>query len=433
VPQGTAPGTYSGSVTVVADGTQAVVPISVDVANVTIPPPGQVAGSLLTAFNTSPQSYGDEVDRLYGIQPKQSLPGFFSFLAAYRVSPNTWGYGNPSSRSGYTGASNWQHDRSARMSEAAGSPRQFSSMWIPVSNNRSTPHEWTAGISPFAPSTWCGYLKSVKSFWASHGWLPGAYPYLYGMDEPGPKLYPIVRRQARVLHRCWPGSHLLITTRPQASDRYLWNGGSDDIDAFGILESRYYGYYATPKQPGRPTSFLRYINAARKHGKQIWTYTYQSPTHSTPGFAATEPVTDPRMFAEWAALEGINGLLRGQAMTNYDFHSNSLDVNNKAGGDFILIYPGRSAPIASARLEELREGIEDWEILNIVRQKHGSRAVVKLLSQLFTTTTRGAKLACLVGCQIKNSQLYAWPLFSHDATTATKLAQMRAKALVAAS
>ena len=436
VPQGTAPGTYAGSVSLVADGTPTAIPISVHVANVTIPPPGQVSGSLLTAFSSSPQAYGNEVHRLYGISAKQSLPGFFPFLASYRISPNTWGYGTPDSKSGYTTKGDWFKDKAARMTEAVGNPRQFAAMAIPMSNNRATPHKWTAGVSPYAPSTWCPYLKAVKGFWKSHGWLPGAYPYLYAMDEPGGKLYPIIRRQAKAAHRCWPGSHVVVTTRPQPDDRYLWNGGKDDIDVFAVLESRYYGEYTNPRpyEQGqrRATMFLRYINAARRQGKQIWTYTYESPAHTTPGLAAVEPASSPRMFTAWAALEGITGLLRGNSMTNYDPRSNPFDTNNK-GGDYVLIYPGRNAPIASARLEELREGIEDWEILNIVRQKHGSKAVVKLLSRLFSTTATGAKLACFIGCPIKNSLPYSWPLFSHDATTATKIARMRAKALAAAS
>lgn len=437
VPQGTTPGTYTGSVTVVTDGTPTVIPISVGVANVTIPPPGQVAGSLLTAFSVSPQTYGNEVYRLYGIRASESLPGFFSFLASYRISPNTWGYGDPDSRFGYTSSRDWEHDKSARMVEAVGNPRQFAAMWIPIANNRSSSHKRTGGVSPYAPATWCPYLKAVKRFWDRHGWTPGSYPYLYSMDEPGPRLYPVIRRQARVLHSCWPGSHVVVTTRPKADDRYLWNGGRDDIDTFAVLESRYYGEYTNPipyrEGQRRATMFLRDINAARRRGKQIWTYTYESPAHQTPGLAAVEPASDPRMFTAWAALEGITGLLRGNSMTNYERNSNPFRVNNKAGGDYILIYPGRDAPIPSARLEELREGIEDWEILNIVRQKHGSRAVVKLLSHLFSTTATGAKLACVVGCPIKNSLPYSWPLFSHDGTTATKIAQMRANALAAAA
>jgi glycosyl hydrolase family 123 len=433
-PQGTTPGTYAGSVSLVADGTTTDVPISVHVANVTIPPPGQVDGSLLTAFGASPQSYGLEVRRLYGIGASESLPGFFDFLASYRLSPTTWGYGNPNSGSGYTTSSNWAKDKVARMIEAGGNPRRFAAMWIPVTTQHAV--KPLAGISALSPSTWCPYLTAVKGFWENHDWLSGAYPYLYGMDEPGPRLDKVIRKQARAVHSCWPGSSLVVTTKPGADNRYLWDGGNDDVDVFAVLESRYYGEYTNPRPyregERRATMFFRNINAARKRGKQIWTYTYESRAHQTPGLAAIEPASNSRMFVEWAALENVTGLLRGNGMTNYDPSSDPFDTNNKGDGDYVLIYPGRDAPIPSARLEELREGIEDWEVLNIVRQERGSREVVKLLSRLFSTTATGAKLACVVGCPIKNSLPYSWPLYSHDATTARKIAQLRAKALAAA-
>jgi hypothetical protein len=437
VPQGTAPGTYVGSVIIGAGGVPQTIPISVDVANVTIPPPGQVSGSLLTAFNVSPQSYGNEVHKLYGIGASQSLPGFFSFLASYRISPNTWGYGNPDSKSGYTSSRNWAKDRTARMAEAGGDPRRFGAMWIPVSNQRSTANEWVAGIDPSAPSTWCSYLKSVKGFWEKHNWLPGAYPYLYGMDEPGVKLYKVIRKQATAVHRCWPGSHLVVTTRPQPANKFLWNGGTDDVDDFSVLESRYYGEYTNPRPYAhgqrRATMFLRYINAARKKGKNIWTYTYESRAHTTPGLAAVERASAPRMFTAWAALENVTGLLRGNSMDKYDPSSSPFDTNNNAGGDYVLMYPGRDAPIASERLEELREGIEYWEILNVVRHKHGAAAVRRLLSGLFSTTAKAAKLGCTIGCPIKTSTPYSWPTWLHDASTPRTVAQMRAAALQAAS
>ena len=81
----------------------------------------------------------------------------------------------------------------------------------------------------------------------------------------------------------------------------------------------------------------------------------------------------------------------------------------------------------------LREGIEDWEILNVVRHKHGAAAVRKLLSGLFSTTAKGAKLGCTIGCPLKTSTPYSWPTWSHDASTPRTVASMRAAALRAAS
>ena len=434
VPYGTPPGTYAGSVQVVADGRAAEVPVSVSVAPVSLPQPNQVTGSLLTAFNLSPQSYAAKANALYGVSPQAALPGLFRFVASYRLSPNNWGYGNPDSPHGYTTSRSWWLDKAAQMVAAVGA-RQFAAMWIPVSNNRWAPRTYVGGLSPFAPRTWCGYLRSVRRFWQAHGWLD-SYPYLWGMDEPGLPRFRIVAQQAAVAHACFPGSHVLVTGNPSAQNRFLWNGGRDDVDAWVVLASRFYGTYTTPSQRRRgltrATSKLRAIDAVRRRGAQIWTYTYDAPSHSTPGFTATEPLADPRLLVDWAALEGITGLLYGQGTTTYG-RGDPLASNDREAGSYVLIYPGRNGPIASARLEVLREGIEDWEILNLVRRKRGDAAVRRILSGLFSTTATATELGCTVGCQLRTTTKYAWPLWSHDASTPGKLAAMRAAALRAAS
>ena len=435
VPYGTAPGTYSGLLLLVADGTKNLVPITVTVSGVSLPRDNQVSGSLLTAFNFSPQSYANKAAALYGVTPESTLPGLFSFLSSYRLSPNSWGYGNPKQASGYTSDRRWWLDKSAEMAVAAGQPSQFASMWIPISNNRWSPSTYVGGRSPYKPQTWCGYLRSVHSFWQRHGWL-GSYSYLYGMDEPGLSRFRVVEKQAKVTHSCFAGSHVVVTGMPTARNHFLWNGGKDDVDVWAVLASRYYGEYTNPSLTRRGISHanqeLRLINAARRHHKQIWTYTYDSTSHSTPGFTASEPASDPRVFADWAAYEGITGLLYGQGTTTYA-KGNPLVSNDRARGSFVLIYPGKNGPIASARLEVLREGIEDWEILNVARQKHGAAAVRHLLSGLFSTTSKGAKLGCTIGCALKTSTPYSWPTWSHNASTPRTIASMRAAALRAAS
>jgi hypothetical protein len=255
------------------------------------------------------------------------------------------------------------------------------------------------------------------------------------MDEPGLTRFKIVQKQAAATHKCFAGGHVIVTGRPTTENRFLWNGGNDDVDAWVVLASRYYGQYTTPAQAKKgvsnATENLRLINAVRRRHEQIWTYTYDAGSHSTPGFTATEPTVDPRVFVDWAALEGITGLLYGQGTTTYA-KGNPLVSNDKEKGSFVLLYPGKDGPIPSARLEVLREGIEDWEILNIVRQKRGGATVAKLLGTLFSTSGAAAKLGCTVGCQLKTSTPYSWPTWTNDASTPGKVAQMRAAALLAA-
>ena len=100
-------------------------------------------------------------------------------------------------------------------------------------------------------------------------------------------------------------------------------------------------------------------------------------------------------------------------------------VHQGGGGSFYptssyRIYPGRNGPIASARLEQIRDGIEDWSVFDLVRRKRGAAAVRTILANagLFSATAQGVKLACTFGCELKSTTAYSWPQFSHDTSTA---------------
>ncbi len=84
------------------------------------------------------------------------------------------------------------------------------------------------------------------------------------------------------------------------------------------------------------------------------------------------------MFLLWNALEGIQGTLYAQGTTSYGKGNPLQSVASE--GEFVLIYPGAEGPIASARLEQIRDGIEDWDVLDIVRRKRGPSAVRTILA-----------------------------------------------------
>ncbi len=438
VPPGTPAGNYTGRVTVVADGVEQQVPIIVKVFPVTLPAPNQVDGSLLTAFHVAAQSYGNMVSKLNDYTQSSQMQGtaatLYRFLASYRISPSSWGYGAPGERSGYSTNKRWWQDSASNMVAEVGD-RAFAAMSIPVSNNRTAPANYIAGLSPNAPQTWCSYLRSVHSFWQQHGWLD-SYPYLYGMDEPGLPGFKIVAQQATAVHTCFPGGHAIVTGNPSQENRFLWDGGSDDVDAWAVLASRYYGQYTVPKlsQQGvsRATEKLKLIDAVRARGKAIWAYTY--PGTKTPSFTASEPLADSQLFFLWASLENIRGVLYGDGTTTYQQGVNPYQSVAKDGA-FVLLYPGKDGPVPSARLEQIRDGIENWEILNIVRSKHGSAAVRKILGEtgLFSANAKGVQLGCTVGCTLKTTTPFSWPSYSRDATTPGRLEQLKVQALTDAS
>ena len=437
VPYGTKPGTYRATLEVKGGLRPVVVRVSVRVHPVVLPRPGEVAGSLLTSFHSSPETYVDRVRTLYGETSRAELTAandnLYRFLAAYRLSPASWGFGEPRTASGYVTSPKWWLDSLANMiREIAAGP--FSTLRIPISSNRTAPGNYIGGIDPFEPETWCPYLRTVHASWLEHGWLGSGIPYLFAYDEPGVKGQRLVAQQASVAHRCFPSARVMMTGNPSPSgdNRYLWDGpAEDDVDIWAVLTRRYYGSYASGRKD-RSRRNLRAINTLRKRGKLVWAYTYAGP--GSPGFLATEPLADPRLFVLWTALEGVGGIHYGEGTTSYKGAASPLDAL-PSGGEFALLYPGRSAPIPSARLEQIRDGIEDWEVLQLVRRTSGAATVRQILGDagLFSAGRAGVHLACTTGCELTGSQPFAWPRWSRGTSTPARIERARLKALRLAS
>jgi Glycoside hydrolase 123, catalytic domain len=429
VPADAKPGDYRATIRVTTDGRTTEVPVSITVFPVRLPAPGDARGNLLAAFHVIPQSYVKKAQELYNFrsngQRAAANDSLFQFLSYYRISPAGWGFGEPRTQSGYTSSNRWWLDAAGNMVRQ--NQDGFAAMRIPISNQRTNAASRIAGLSPFAPESWCAYLQSVRSFWDQHGWLSGHVPYLYALDEPGIAGMGLVARQASTAHSCFPGSQVLVTGNPTSSNRFLWdNKDGDDVDIWAVLSRRYYGQYNAPRQK------LAAIQKVRRAGKTVWSTTYQG-VPGTPGYTLTEPLSDPRMFLLWNALEGIRGTLYAQGTTSY-YTGDPFDSLHD-NGEYVLIYPGEREPIASARLEQIRDGIEDWDILDIVRRKHGITAVRRILgdSGLFSTTASGTILACTQGCELDGSTQYSWPQWSHDAATPAQIEAAHLQALKLAS
>jgi Domain of unknown function (DUF4091) len=429
VPEDAKPGGYRATVRMVTDGQTTIVPLAIRVYNVRLPAPDAAQGNLLTAFHVVPESYVKKVEGLFRLGSNSARSAanvsLFAFLAAYRISPAGWGFGEPRFATGYTASAEWWLDSAGNMEKQNRAP--FATMRIPISNQRASASNRIAGISPFAPNTWCTYLESVRHFWGEHGWLDGGVPYLYTLDEPGPARMKLVAEQASVAHRCFPGSRMLVTGNPSRANGFLWDGHEgNDADIWAVLSRRYYG------QSFRPREKFDLVAKAEAAGKQIWSSTYDGVT-GTPGYTTAGPLSDPRMFLLWNALEGIKGTLYAEGMTSY-YTGNPLD-SVRSYGEHVLIYPGKTRPIASARLEQIRDGIEDWDVLDVVRRRRGLSAVRTVLAGagLFSATARGVTLACVKGCELPASTEYSWPQWSHDAATAVKIEAAKRRALVIAA
>jgi hypothetical protein len=437
VPYGAKPGRYNASLAVTADGRRTVVPVRITVFPVTLPRPGTRVGNLLTSFNLSPESYVAKTAQLYGFtnhdQRTSANRALFALLGAYRVSPGSWGFGEPRAPAGYESSSRWWLDSAGNFLGQLRASPGFSALRIPISSNRTAAHNYIAQMSPFAPETWCDYLGRVHAFWSQNEVLGSSpLPYLFGYDEPSLDGQRLVARQAKALHQCFPNGQQLMTGNPSRANRFLWDGaGGDDLDIWTVLSRRYYGTWTSPARTrvgkSRARDNLAMLTKVLARGKMVWTYTYTG-TAGTPGFAATEPLSNPRMLLLWTALEGVQGVLYAQGATTYGPTSPLESIGT---GEKVLVYPGPSSAWPSARLVQIRDGIEDWAVLNLVRQHRGVGEVRAILGNagLFSASRGGVRLACNLGCELRSSTKYAWPRWSRDASTARRIEAARLAAL----
>ncbi len=435
VPDATPAGIYEGRLAFSRDGQRfRQVPVRLRVFGVQLPARNDPK-AFRTLFLIQPQTYAAAVVARAGLEPAGAGPDItdrlYAFLSDYRLSPGDWGFGTPWP-DGYVDRPGWHRAAAQRMESAGAHP--FRTMRLPLGTQRSA--DSRTGQSARSPETWAAYLQGqVLPFWSARGWLDRAL--VWGWDEPGSVFgHRYVTPQACAAHAA--GVPYLTTGAPAADTGFLWDDkGCDDVDVWAVLSRRFYGSFATPREQAAKIDVSRElrpaIRTARARGASIWSFTYEAGLGS-PGYAATEPATNARVFGLWNALEGTDGTLYADGLANYA----GLDpyAQLKGQGQHVLVYPAltRTAePVTSRRLENLRDGIEDADLARMVVAQHGRKALLAILARERIFSIRGGRLllGCTSGCDLRTATKYAWPRYRHDAGTARALDRVHTALLAA--
>ncbi|MFK4268637.1 DUF4091 domain-containing protein [Streptomyces milbemycinicus] len=123
----------------------------------------------------------------------------------------------------------------------------------------------------------------------------------------------------------------------------------------------------------------------RAAGKITTFYVYGSPAH--PNTLSYSPAVESRMLPWISAQRNLDGFLR------WSYNSWTRDPFNQpvhifTQGDEYLVYPGKDGPMSSIRWEQLKEGIEDYELIARLRKKEGGAADSDALTEALATATR---------------------------------------------
>jgi hypothetical protein len=395
VPAGTSPGQYAGSVRIQAkDCPEIQVPVTLNVWNFDLPS----TATLKTAFGFSgPAALREHAGRYTSDEELEELTFLYSKAALlHRLSI----YGGtmippPFHKKKDRIVIDWKHYDDEMGPFLDGTVLTGKD---PLPGARATSVDLRTQGTLTTPAEQGLYWKEWVRHFREKGWLDRLYRFV--MDEPARESFPKVIEMGKVSRLAGPEVKNLVTVsiNPELADTVdIWVPLINCFDA----------------KPGFPDFCDQMITrealeAARKAGKNVWWY-QSCASHGcgkTPGgeyfrgwpsYAIDSPGPAQRIMSWLTFKYRMEGEL--YYSTNEDYGRKQdpwKDAYAHGGnGDGSLFYPGRpdviggktDIPIESIRLKLIREGLEDFEYLQLLAKKSRSEAdehVASIVANPFT-------------------------------------------------
>ncbi len=226
------------------------------------------------------------------------------------------------------------------------------------------------------------FFQSWQEYLEKKGWLERAYHYM--LDEPNdPEAYERVRSLGALVHEAAPRLRRLVVEQPYCENP-AWGALDGAIDLWCPL----FGFIHEPS-----------VRRVQAQGNAVWSYTalVQSAPPYHPEFDTVKgdnppywqidfPVTAYRIAPWLNRRYGVTGLLYWSCVYWGSPDRNPWDdpgFRIRWNGDGFLFYPGDDAgiegPVASIRLKNLRDGMEDFEYFVLLEQRGGREVVEELV------------------------------------------------------
>jgi hypothetical protein len=373
VPHGTEPGRYRGFVRIEADGVPAQnAGIELTVRPFSLP----LRGELKTAFCICAGMWEmwyhpDEVKKRMGMTDKTShgalytspeladiLPHekwleMYDFLLAHRLSPTTI---YSSLRKGRSRVIPAREDMQYCYDRGMNATCLVCIGGLPKEPARAK--EYLAALE--------AYLKDWESFVKEKNWTDFTW-YLHSFDETE------MRPKQREYY-----DYAIAGTLDFVGEKFPWLKRETANPFIERHDSRFDIW--TPITSHMPPDKMAQYRAAQKRGDEVWGYVCCGPGKPYANFFIDFPGVDPRVLGWQFYQHELTGFLyylinHFQPNENWNMKGPKWPekpwnpVSFRTNSDGILIYPGPDAtPLASTRLENLRDGIEDYEALAMLAE-----------------------------------------------------------------
>ena len=360
VPPEARPGTYRGRVTIRHGRQSLAVPVELRVRSFRLPRPGTLA----TAFGNYAPVLSENYYGRGDYRQKMRLEDYArwcEFMGHYRLGPKNAGAEYAVvARDG----NGWRADLSALKATVGDlTPKYYAPYSVAVHRLPSAPHPFRADYRPDT-SDWARQTAAIAQEWQRLG-LP-RQAFIYGVDEPAPGHYPLLADAYRKLRQLVPNYPIMQTVNHQ-----------EPVELAGLV-----GIWC----PLASRLDAEFYAKRRDAGDTLWTYVCCGPTHPYANFFVDRPATEHRVlfwqtwqheakgFLYWCLCYWQGLPLPGTGKPCWpDVPIRFKDLGTarsfKVNGDGVLLYPGPNmTPYPSIRLEVIRDGIEDYEYLSLLKR-----------------------------------------------------------------
>jgi hypothetical protein len=377
IPPDTPAGRYSGTITVtLADQAPHEMPLSLEVWNATLPRDKTIT----TAFGGWMES------AFYSGNPDANWQ-FEELLHEHRIDTQTI-MGHRTEWQGRYGNIDWSAFNAAaepRLSGAAYADGVPMNRFHLAMYSCGYDHLWTRAAQRDETNV-AFYGKLFAEHLKRRGWFDRVY--MYCRDEPQPQDLPAIIRDIQAFLRGdpdWRG-RFMVTSFPTLDHPLL-----DWIDIWCVK----YHWGLDPAVRER----------LRADGRRLWCYVANTPHAPNPTYHIDSiRGYEPRLI-KWAAWKlGAEGFLHWAMALDQEYPNPWTTAMNDFGacGDANFIYygarngprlndqatplPPRMGPVPSFRLKQIRDGLEDWELLRLCEQKMGRAWTEALVSEVYRGT-----------------------------------------------
>jgi hypothetical protein len=221
--------------------------------------------------------------------------------------------------------------------------------------NINDPSSWQAQID-----SWVGTITDAMAEYQKAGLDKLAY--VYGFDEQPAKWYPVIRQTLSAIKAKFPDLPAISTVRDPSLGTESGLAGLVD---FFAPEMDLYDQAAADAAHARGTGVYWYPDIATGHPYPNWFNGYPAiDARTLMGPMSHQAKVDGMIYYQTTRWTSGQTILDDGIFSNWNPYTFSTTA-----GDGSILYPGPEGPMAGVRLANIRDGMQDYNLLALLAER----------------------------------------------------------------